>query len=285
MAVSHASTIDRLEAILRSDRTTPEKLQSALRRLAIHRSRMIETALVRAHGTQVMSGPFMGLQFGRPDAGEGCFSPKILGCYEAELHAHLTAAAARDYNTVINIVAAEGYYAVGLARLMPRSRIVACDTNVTFQRACEALAARNGVADRIHIRGEFNGDDFQQYGATSTLVLCDIEGAEMQLLDPERFPALRSIDIIVELHKKGAISTADVVPERFLQTHDVEVVQQSGRDIQLPPPLCHMSHLDQLLAVWEWRASPTPWAVMIAKVPPSRSSEGSPVQKRERRDR
>jgi len=27
----------------------------------------------------------------------------------------------------------------------------------------------------------------------------------------------------------------------------------------------NLSHLDQLLATWEWRAGPTPWLVMKAK--------------------
>ena len=33
----------------------------------------------------------------------------------------------------------------------------------------------------------------------------------------------------------------------------------------LPPWLQELTHLDQLLAVWEWWQQPTPWLVMTPK--------------------
>jgi hypothetical protein len=33
----------------------------------------------------------------------------------------------------------------------------------------------------------------------------------------------------------------------------------------MPAWLQELAHLDQLLAVWEWRAAPTPWLVMRPK--------------------
>ena len=35
----------------------------------------------------------------------------------------------------------------------------------------------------------------------------------------------------------------------------------------LPRMFGRLGHLDQLLAVWEWRATPTPWAIMVANEP------------------
>jgi hypothetical protein len=35
--------------------------------------------------------------------------------------------------------------------------------------------------------------------------------------------------------------------------------------LEYPWWLKDLSHLDQLLAVWEWRAGPTPWLVMTPK--------------------
>lgn len=50
-------------------------------------------------------------------------------------------------------------------------------------------------------------------------------------------------------------------------THDITRVEDSGQR-QLPhAPVWfnNLAHLDQLLAVWEWRSGPTPWLVMKAK--------------------
>jgi hypothetical protein len=42
-------------------------------------------------------------------------------------------------------------------------------------------------------------------------------------------------------------------------------VPHGGRDVELPEFFQQLGHLDQLLAVWEWRTGPTPWAVMVRK--------------------
>ena len=102
---------------------------------------------------------------------------------------------------MLNIGCAEGYYAVGLARAMPRARSLAFDTNPKAQAACKQLAAKNGVSDRVTVGGLFSPSDFADYVDESTLVFCDIEGAELELLDPALAPALESLDLIVESHE------------------------------------------------------------------------------------
>jgi hypothetical protein len=53
--------------------------------------------------------------------------------------------------------------------------------------------------------------------------------------------------------------------QRFSPTHDIVRVDQQPKVLDMPPWLQGLSHLDQLLAVWEWRAAPTPWLVMTPK--------------------
>ena len=76
---------------------------------------------------------------------------------------------ALGHSTVLNIGCAEGYYAVGLARRMPQARVLAFDINRTAQDTCRALAAKNGVADRVQVSGLFKPADFAAYGTTATL--------------------------------------------------------------------------------------------------------------------
>jgi hypothetical protein len=242
----------------------PEKLNIALRLLAKYRSTLIQNTVVQQYGATVQAGPFRGMKFVAQSA-EGCHVPKLLGCYEAELHAHIVAAAGRGYAAVINIGAAEGYYAVGLARLMPNARVYAYDTNAAAHPVCQSLAERNGVAERVSIGGAFRGEDFERFAGQGTLVVCDIEGGETALLDPQRYPALKGMDLIVELHDSPEAKPSVLIPERFGATHGVTMVRHGGQAVELPALFETLGHLDQLLAVWEWRSGPTPWAVMVAR--------------------
>src|SRR5437763_9793478 len=89
-----------IDDILRSPAPPLERLNSALRQLAKYRSALIQQALIAAEGTQVLEGPFRGMRLPTHSI-EGCYIPKLLGCYEAELHPHIQAAVARDYRNII----------------------------------------------------------------------------------------------------------------------------------------------------------------------------------------
>ena len=90
----------------------------------------------------------------------------------------------------------------------------------------------------------------------------DAEGAELDILQPALSPALAGMSVIVETHdiyRKGALAT---MTERFSATHDIIRVDQQPKTFDMPDWLAELPHLDQLLAVWEWRLQPTPWLVM-----------------------
>ena len=249
--------------------STPDarSLNSVLRLLAKHRCQLIQEAIVREYGVKVQSGPFAGMEFVEQSA-EGCHIPKLLGCYEEELHDVLRQLVEARYDVIINIGCAEGYYAVGMKRLCPQARVLAYDTNPAAQKACGDVATRNGV--EIEVGGEFHPALFARFQKQKVLIWCDIEGAEVDLLDPKAAPALRNMDLVVELHPHSRGHAAKVIPERFADSHDVEVRTIRGHDPNLPPLLRKLGHLDQLLAQWEWRSTPTPWAVMKSRLPDQR---------------
>lgn len=260
-----AQLLERLQSVS-ADEAEPAALNEALRMLAKYRSALIQTAIVRECGTKVQGGPFAGMIFVERSA-EGCHVPKLLGCYEEELHDVLLAIPSAGYATVLNIGCAEGYYAVGIKRLLPDARVLAFDIAVAAQAACRQLAAKNKVD--LEVGGEFKPPDFARFAQTAdksgrVLVWCDIEGAEIELLDPARAPALREMDLVVELHPTRRGHAADIVPPRFAATHRIEIRHARGHLPELPPFLSRLGHLDQLLAQWEWRSVPTPWAVMRA---------------------
>lgn len=253
-----------LDIAARDELKTPAKLYQILRLVAKYRSHLIGNTLIRGGGLTVRSGPFAGMTMAARSA-EGCHVPKLLGCYEQELHPVLARCAEAGYEAVVNIGCAEGYYAVGLARLLGGATVYAHDLDPAAQEACRALAEVNGVADRVVVGGGFAAEDFEAYRGRRALVVCDIEGAERDLLDPSRAPALAGFDILVELHDLFDRGVSAEVVARFAGSHDIERFGPGARDIGAFPELVALEQLDQWLGVWEWRSGPTPWAFMRAR--------------------
>src|SRR4051812_47368421 len=77
-------------------------------------ARQLDATVLRAHRDMVASGPFRGMRYTACAAG---VAPKVLGTYERELHDWIVGLSSRGYECVVNVGCAEGYYAVGLARL------------------------------------------------------------------------------------------------------------------------------------------------------------------------
>lgn len=242
----------------------PQELNMALRVLALWRASAIVDAYVRHHGQVILQGPFAGMSYLRT-ATEGALAPRLLGTYESELHPHIEAFAQQGFETVIDVGCAEGYYAVGLARLMPAATIYAYDIEAKARAACEALAQTNGVADRVMVGETFAPTGFEAFAGQKCLVLMDVEGAEDDLLRPDLSPAVAGMTLIVETHDVYRPGNLARLVERFSPTHDIVRLDTQPKTLPLPDWLAQSGHLDQLLAVWEWRIKPTPWLVMTPK--------------------
>jgi threonine dehydrogenase-like Zn-dependent dehydrogenase len=174
--------------------------------------------------------------------------------------------AADPPDIILNIGCAEGYYAIGLARLMPSARVLAHDIDPNALDLCRKMAEMNGVADRISLGGRVDGAAFAALAGQKVLVVCDIEGAEIDLLDPAAFPALRGFTLVVEAHDEpDAPPVSDELERRFAASHAVTRATSLRRPIDLPAEYFGLSEIDQLLLVWEGRGVPTPWLVMAPR--------------------
>jgi hypothetical protein len=257
---------DQVVGQLQAAEASQTQLNNALRLLSKWRSVLIQNTLLKQQGTVVMQGPLAGMDF-LPQSAEGCHIAKLLGCYEQPLQPFIEQAIATAYPTILNIGCAEGYYAVGMAMRMPGTQVLAFDLNPQAQEVCSALAQKNGVSDRVKVSALFKPEDFVNYANQKILVLCDIEGAEREVLDPAKAPALAGMDLIVESHECLLPGITQLLIDRFKNSHQVTLVQDDGQRqlAKLPPWFIGMAHLDQLLATWEWRSGATPWLVMKSK--------------------
>lgn len=242
----------------------PRMLNGLLRQLGMWRGSMIGNTFIRHHGLTVYAGPFKGMTY-LDHSTEGCLIPRLLGCYEAELHDDLMAFAQEGLDAVVDIGCAEGYYAVGLARLMPTVTVHAFDTEPSARASCQALAARNGVADRVVVGETFTGDMFERFADRRTLVMIDTEGFEETLMKPDLWPALARLAVIMETHPERHPDIVATMLARFSATHDIVLRSTGPRHVDLPGWLLELPQLDQMMAVWEHRATLTPWFVMRPK--------------------
>lgn len=260
-----------------------DSLAQILNLAAKARRQEIDQAVYVATQGRVVAGPFQGMLL--PDRKawlDGDIAPKVLGYYEAELHNLIRHVASASYSLVINIGCAEGYYAIGLARLMPGATIRAFDSSEAAQQICREAAARNGVADRVVVDGKCDGellDRILRPGVTAFLLL-DCEGAEKELLDPDKVPSLRGCDFVVECHDFYDREIKSTILRRFALTHQLTVIREGGRDPNAVPMLTSLSSLDRWLTVCEFRPETMEWIVGIRKQPGSGSNPPAQVNPR-----
>lgn len=257
----------RLSAMMESPNfVTKAGLEAALRLLAKWRSQLIDNTVVARQGTVIQAGPFQGMRF-VAKVSEANVSPRLLGSYEGELHATIEEICGSNINCLIDIGCADGYYAVGFARRMPQLEVRAFDINPLAQKNCAELAAANGVAERVKVGGEFRGEEFTNFEDRRALVFLDAEGAEDELLRPDLFPSLTRLSVLVECHDvfKGGMS--ERIEQRFAPSHTIRRIEPRLHCPDMPDWFSQLSHLDQLLATWEWRIGPTPWLYMVPKAP------------------
>ncbi|MGQ3047237.1 MAG: hypothetical protein ACT6Q8_14725 [Niveispirillum sp.] len=257
----HQRAFNTISAIMAERGATEGAMNDVFEFLLHYRCMLINNTIIKQGDGRVHGGPFAGMIL--PDPANRMQAPRLLGCYEGELHEIVQAIPDAGYQHLINIGCGEGYYAVGIKRMAPQIEVWAHDIDPEAERKCREAAALNGVD--IHVGGIFDPQQFALHEGYRTLVWCDIEGAEEMLLDPARYPALAGMDILVELHPTDGGHTRDTVPARFADTHSIEIRQPRGYAFDMPDWLRDGSQLNQLLARLEWRGSATPWAMMRAR--------------------
>ncbi len=210
--------------------------ESARRRIALWRQHNAFHAQIKAQlfpnnqPVAILSGPFQGLRY-IDEIVWGSITPRWLGSYESELHPVISQIIQRPYGTVIDVGSAEGFYAVGLAAKMPKCKVFAFDIDYISRRQVGRLAGLNGVSDRVILGGYC---DFAEINRLSipgdTLLICDIEGHELALMDPAKAPALHSIDLLVEIHDDSRNPINEqTITARFSPSHSVTKLPQTGR--------------------------------------------------------
>lgn len=230
--------------------------------------RVINEGVIRILGDHVATGPFAGMCLPNTAIWEdGNYGCKLIGSYEFELHRVLEIALRRQPKTIINIGCAEGYYAVGLAMIAPKARIIANDIDPKSLAVCMANARLNGVEDRITPVHACYRPHQLDTGEHRRLYIVDCEGGELFILDPALCPSLARSDIIVECHDFCQSDISAIIARRFDDTHIVGLIEPQAPDPAAYPFLASLHPFGvRLLAVTDKRPPQgTVWLVCWAK--------------------
>ena len=160
------------------------------------------------------------------------------------------------------------YYAIGLARRLPQTKVIGFEMEPRGQQALQEMAALNGVNARVEVRGKCEPADLAAAlgNEPDAVVVCDVEGYEEQLLDPTAVPALRHTAILVELHDFIIPQITETLKQRFAATHRIIHIWQEPRSRDefpwrtLGTALLPKSYLDW--SVSEWRPVRMAWLWM-----------------------
>jgi hypothetical protein len=217
----------------------------------------ISKKLSKQFGDVVLDGSFKGLKYCK----DACvtFPPsKRIGSYECELSPVVEHIVSNNYDRIVDVGSAEGYYAVGLLTRTKSSLMFAYEITPGDRDWLLKNAKLNRVTDRLTI-GEFcTPEVLQSIIKDRTFIFCDCEGYEEVLIDPDKVPLLNVTDMLIECHEDSVPGITEKLRTLFDTTHDI---------LPIMPKIRQSSH-------WKY-AGHAPWYIRQIALSDHRSkSEG-----------
>lgn len=173
----------------------------------------------------VRSGPFQGMKYGSAASAGSALYPKLLGTYEREITPFVEDILAKEFELIIDVGCAEGYYAVGFARRFKGrlEKVIAYDTDKRAQALCAENAKLNDALVEI---GGFCDDQtlIENCSQRNSLIFVDAEGYEKHLISDRVTNVLRHCTFLIESHDFINLETTRHLLNCFSQTHITKVI-------------------------------------------------------------
>ena len=216
-------------------------------------------------GGRIASGPFRGMHYSNESVGSE-WAPKLLGTYELELWAVVEQIVKERPRQLIDIGAGEGYYAAGLAWRIPNAHIVAFEAQSFAHPLMHRILELNSASGRVEINGICTPEILNCHlRDSSAVIICDVEGAELAILDPSIVPGLLRSDILVELHEWHSPQLSETIRQRFEKTHQIETICSRRRTLADLPLGMRLSPAQAKACMDEFRPGPMAWFWMTCR--------------------
>lgn len=232
------------------------------------RRRRVSKNLFDRYGGEVQRGPFAGLKLDRRNsASKGQLGLKIFGLYESVVVEAIERFG--PFGDLINIGACDGYFTLGLLKSGLAKRSICFETVWTRQRAIRRYAENNNLNDRVIVLGtadenigiEIAKHDFEPSGS---LMLCDIEGAEFDLLTTDFLNQLDGTTMIIELHDRihsDSLQLRERLIDRIPAGYHHKILTWQPPNFNGIQDFEELSDNDRALATSEGRKSRGEWLI------------------------
>lgn len=182
----------------------------------------LQKRFVKENGNLVIAGPFAGMKY-VPHVVGGATLPKLLGGYEYILHPYIEKIVQnQSISKIIDIGVAEGYYLNGLGLRKPEASLVGFDTDTRTLKFTKDMFNANQLKNELSLEGEATPKALARLIDAHTLIICDIEGAEEQVLSPSKCPELlKTPYILLETHDICNPGVSKKIKNWFRDTHNI----------------------------------------------------------------
>ena len=219
----------------------------------------------------VAYGPFKGMKLPKDVwwAKNDCIT-QMLGIYEEHVLRRLISFSKLGAKRFIDVGAADGYFAVGLAYSKIYAEIHAFEIAQKGRERIRENAKMNSCEGSVHIFGEASFATMEELvgRGPKSAILIDIEGAEYEFLDDKMLNLFSHSFVICELHpwriENGEKLQADLFT-RAEEKFRVEIIVREYYTPNLFPELNELSDEERLITVGEGRERNMQWLVLSPK--------------------
>jgi hypothetical protein len=243
-------------------------------RICIDRRRIELSKILQKDSDGTVSyGPFKGLKL-QEDAwwGRTEIASILLGLYEKEILDALISIPS-THRTFIDLGAADGYYGIGVLINNMFQASHCYEISELGRSTIRANAELNNVEDRVRIHGIAKPDFYSGLKAEGVdlakcVLLCDIEGAEFDLLCDDTFEAFQGSIILIEIHDflvGDGLSKLQKLKQSANRYFSVIELTTGARDLSGYPVLKTFHDNDRWLICSEGRAQLMTWLKLEPK--------------------
>ena len=227
--------------------------------------------IILEHGHQVAYGTFKGMKLSKNTYwSKNDIITHILGVYEKHVLKKIIEFSKKGNYPFIDIGAADGYFAIGMAFSETFKKIYAFEIDEEGRRSLNRNIENNLCKDKVVVDIEANFETLKEIvdKNKSAVILIDIEGSEFDLLDDNLLQLLSNCYIVCELHptlSANGFEKQNMLINNAKAFFDVSIIQRESYCPNKFSELNEFTDEERLIAFGEGRENNMNWLILEPK--------------------
>ena len=242
-----------------------EAIEKAI--VKLRRKRVSKTIFKQFDGV-VTDGNFKGLKLTfKTNTSSGVLGLKVLGLYEKEIIDYICSQ--KEFDTLINLGAGDGYYPLGLLKANQISKAICFEMSEKGRKSISENSILNGDSEKIVVLGKATDQTvkaaIRKEKKGRILFICDIEGGEFDFFKEKEFFNIEGCTWIIELHDRVLGLNKKVREDllaRIPENRNVSIVKSKPVNWSKHQILEEFSDNDRALALSEGRKIIGEWLIV-----------------------